>query len=214
MLNGFEHMDSAKVDAFREISNIGAGNAATALSDMLSRKIGMSVPDVRIIPFTEIPDIMGGAEKIVVGGLVDMSGDLSGYIIAVLELKEAYRLASILTGRPEAECKNASEVGVEDLTELDLSALYEIVNILVGSYLSAISSMTSFSIVPSIPYMCVDMVGAMLSIVAIEYGKRGESVLYFETKFVDTQDNISCNFFLLPDHESYQKLLQSLGVDS
>jgi chemotaxis protein CheC len=209
MAGTFDDIDPQQMDVIREIGNIGAGNAATALSGILGRMVGMSVPEVRIIPLSSAPEILGAPDQPVVGGLVDMNGGLTGQILLVLGIREAYVLASILYGR---ETYGISGVDVSAFTELEISALYEVTNILSGSYLSAISALSGLTISPSVPYMCIDMAGAILSLIAVEYGKTGDSALFFETRFIDAEDDLACHFFLLPDKESYKKLMLSLGV--
>lgn len=203
-----EGVNPTLIDIICEIGNIGAGNAATALSGMLRKRVEMSVPKVEIVPLSAIPTLCGSPESPVVGGMVDMTGDMQGQIMLILGIREAYNMSAAAYGRkPELE-----NPGIEHLTETDMSALSEIVNILAGSYLSAISSMTGLMTMPSIPYMSVDMAGALLSVVAIECGMEGDSALFFETKFADEQGGIECSFFLLPDRTSYQKLMEALGV--
>jgi chemotaxis protein CheC len=197
------------MDLIREIGNIGAGNAATALSDILGRRIVMSVPEVKIIPLSAVPQILGEPDAPVVGGMVSMSGGLTGQILLVFGIREAYILASIMCGRDTAHTDN---IDVSVLSDLDLSALYEVTNILAGSYLSAISKLTGLSILPSIPNMSIDMAGAILSLIAVECGKVGDSALFFEARFIDAEDDMTCSFLLLPDEESYEKLMLSLGV--
>ncbi len=203
-------MDPQELDIFREIGNIGAGNAATSLSAILGRKVEMSVPEVRIVPFHEVSELLGMPETPVVGGMVDLEGgDLSGQIMLIMGLEEAYNLASAVCKiKPEAHTGHS----VFDFSDFHMSALNEVTNILVGSYLSAVSSLTGLSIIPSVPSLNADMAGAMLSIIAIKYGETGDYALFFKTEFTDIQDRISCSFFLLPDRDSHRKLLLSLGV--
>ncbi len=203
------HLKPHHMDVIREIGNIGAGNAATALSGILGRRVDMSVPEVKIIPLSYVPQILGEPEDPVVGGMVSMSGGLTGQILLVLGIREAYILASIMCGRDTA---HTDDIDVSILSDLDLSALYEVTNILAGSYLSAISKLTGMSIFPSIPNMSIDMAGAILSLIAIECGKVGDSALFFEARFTDAEDDMTCSFMLLPDEESYEKLMISLGV--
>lgn len=208
MLEKPEGVDPRLIDIICEIGNIGAGNAATALSGMLGKRVEMSVPKVEIVPLSDIPSLSGSPESPVVGGMVDMSGDMRGQIMLILGIREAYNMAMALCGmEPEA-----AEPGIEHLGETEMSAISEIVNIMAGSYLSAISSMTNLVTMPSIPYMSVDMAAALLSVVAIECGKEGDSALFFETKFADEQGGTECSFFLMPDRGSYRKLMESLGV--
>lgn len=199
-------INSKQIDIICELGNIGAGNAATALSGMLGEKIEMSLPKVEIVPLANIPSMSGSPDTPVVGGVVDMSGDLTGQIMMILGMKEACNLASVICG----DARVAGEASPDSLTELGMSAIGEVMNILAGSYLSAISTLAGLVIIPSIPYVCADMVGSVLSIVAIECGEAGDSALFFRTSFSNVQDNIACDFFLLPDRESYKKLMDKL----
>lgn len=209
MPDSLENVDSRNLDIFKEIGNIGAGNAATALAGMLNKQIIMSVPDVEIVPFNDIINILDGPESVVIGVLIDMSGDLNGYILMVLEIKDAYEMISIAMNDDR---KVPEHFTSDDLTEMDKSYLSEMANILVGSYLSAICSLTNLSVTPSVPQLAIDMVGAIISIVAIEYGKIGDSVLFLKTNFSDVNKNMAGHFFLIPDFESYKILIESLGM--
>ena len=206
MAHELNNIGEQGIDTFRELGNIGAGNAATALATILNMKISMSVPEVAVVPFDHIVNILHGPENLVVGVLINMSGDLNGYILMILEIKDACEMTAIALQRH----KPPSQAFVLD--ELDRSALTEIANILVGSYLSAINAMTSLSATPSVPQMAVDMVGAIISIALIEYGEIGDSVLFLKTQFSNEQKNMNGHFFLIPDFESYKILLRSLGL--
>jgi chemotaxis protein CheC len=194
------------IDTFRELGNIGAGNAATALATILNMQISMSVPEVAVVPFNHIVNILHGPENLVVGVLINMSGDLNGYILMILEMKDACEMTAIALQREKPPGQELT------LDEMDCSALTEIGNILVGSYLSAIGAMTGLSATPSVPQMAVDMVGAIISIVLVEYGMIGDSVLFLKTKFSDVHKSMNGHFFLIPDFESYKILMNSLGL--
>ena len=211
MTQNYGNMNPDQLDVIREIANIGAGNAATALSEILGRKVDMSVPEVKITPLSSVSELLGAPDEPVVGGMVNMEDGLTGKIMLILGIREAYLIASIMSGRDTTQ---DAELDYTALSELDLSALYELMNILSGSYLSAISSLTNLCISPSIPSMNVDMAGALLSLIAVECGKTDDSALFFETRFLDDEDDMTCNFFLLPDKESYGKLMDLLGVSS
>ena len=208
-LGSLGQMSPLQIDVFKEIGNIGAGNAVSALAAMLDKPINMSVPDVQIVPFNEIVNILNGPETLVVGELVDLSGDLTGYILLILGIEDAYEMASIALGEARPIPPDMSP---EHLTELEKSAIEEMANILVGAYLSAICTLTNLNITPSIPYTAIDMVGAIISIVAIEYGKTGDSVLFMKTQFSDISKDMAGHFFLIPDYESYKILMNSLGL--
>ena len=199
----------SSIDTFREIGNIGSGNAATSLAAILNMQISMSVPEVEIVPFDHIINILNGPENLVVGVLVNMSGDLNGYILMILEMSDAYEMASMAL---QKEKPMPQVLTPEILDEMDCSTLTEIANILVGSYLSAICAMTSLRVIPSVPQLAIDMVGAIISIVLIEYGKIGDSVLFLKTQFSDVHKKLAGHFFLIPDFASYNILMNSLGL--
>ncbi|NLD49828.1 MAG: chemotaxis protein CheC [Clostridiaceae bacterium] len=200
----FDNLNNLHIDVFKEIGNIGAGNAATALAKMLNKRVNMEVPKVKVLQFKEVNEILGEPEMPVVGLLLNVKGDLSGSIMFILQQEAAHILVNILMGNP-----------LEDFSEFDemgLSALKEIGNILTGSYLSALSTLTGLDIMPSVPEMAIDMAGAIISVPAIEFGKLGDSVLYIETEFSEGTTKVVGDFFLVPDVDSYEILLKALGV--
>lgn len=204
MVKGIDELSNLQLDVLKEIGNIGAGNAATALAKMLNRKIDMEVPRAKILEFKEVSETLGGAELPVVGILLKVNGDMTGNIMFILQQKAATMLVNMLMGRPVDV--------IEDFSELDISALKEIGNILAGSYLSALSTLTNLKIFPSVPDLAIDMAGAILSVPAIQFGKVGDTVLYIETEFSDGDDKVVGDFFLVPDLDTYDVLLKALGV--
>jgi chemotaxis protein CheC len=199
-----DDLSNIQLDVLREIGNIGAGNAATALAKMLNKKVDMDVPKVKILEFKDVNETLGGAEILVIGILLRVNGDLNGDMMFILEYKAARVLVNILMGNsPDKD---------GDFSEIELSALREIGNILAGSYLSALSQLTNLMIMPSVPDMAIDMAGAILSVPAIQFGKVGDTVLYIETEFCEGSTRVVGDFFLIPDIESYDTLLKALGV--
>lgn len=197
-------LNAYHLDVLKEIGNIGAGNAATALAKLLDKKVDMKVPQIRIMGFADVNEVLGGAETPVVGILLGVLGDISGYILFVLEQEAANRLVNILMGNP---------LDMEmEYNEITLSALKEVGNILTGSYLSALSTLTGLRILPDVPALAIDMAGAILSVPAIEMGKTTDTVLYIETEFIQGTDSVIGDFFLVPDTDSYVRLLNTLGA--
>lgn len=197
-------LNSFHLDVLKEIGNIGAGNAATALAKLLNKRVEMKVPQIRIMGFSEVNEVLGGAETPVVGILLTVLGDISGYILFVLEQSAANTLVNILMSKkPDEEM---------EYNEITLSALKEVGNILTSSYLSALSTLTGLSIKPDVPALAIDMAGAILSVPAIEFGKTTDTVLYIETEFIEGKDRVIGDFFLVPDTESYIRLLDTLGA--
>ena len=196
--------NSFQLDVLKEVGNIGAGNAATALAKMLDKKIDMKVPQIKVMKFSEVSDVLGGAENQVVGILLMVQGDITGNIMFVLDKQSSQMLVNILMGNP-IQTPLAFD-------EMSCSALKEIGNILAGSYLSALSNLTGLKIMPDVPGLAIDMAGAILSVPAIEFGKTSDTVLYIENEFTDGQDSVIGDFFLVPDDASYVRLLSALGV--
>lgn len=199
-----KHIGTLQFDVLREIGNIGAGNATTALSQMINSKIDMKVPKVEVLEFKELPDIVGGAESLVVGILLTLDGDIDGMMMFMLEKKSAHHLVNLLM--------NKEITNFEEFSEMDLSALQEIGNIIAGAYLSSLSQMTNLTIASSIPYMSIDMAGAILSVPAIEFGKVGDKALLIQSQFGEDAIEVNGYFILIPSLESYDKIMTSLGL--
>lgn len=209
MVTNIDNLNNLQLDVLKEIGNIGAGNAITSLSILLDKKVNMDVPKVKILEFYKINDTIGGAETLVVGILLDMSGDIRGSIMFILEYKAARILVNMLMNIDTTVSEKC-----EEFNEIELSALSEIGNILASSYITAISSLTGLNILPSVPDLAIDMAGAILSVPAIEFGKVGDTILYIETVFFEGNSKVTGNFYLIPEVESYDILLKALGVIS
>ena len=197
-------MDSMEFDVLTEIGNIGAGNATTALSQLINARIDMRVPKVEMLSFAELAEVVGGAETLVAGILLSIDRDINGTMLFMLESSAAHLLVRRLIGS-----------GAEDdssFTDMEKSALQEIGNIISGAYLSAISSMTGLEISVSVPSLAFDMAGAILSVPAIEFGKLGDEALLIESQFKDMDIDISGYFILIPTMESYKRIMKSLGL--
>lgn len=200
----FDNLDNMHLDILRELGNIGAGNATTALSQLINKRIDMGVPKVNVLEFKEISEVLGGAENPIVGILFGIEGDINGMMMFVLEQKSAHNLVNMLMGR-DIE-------GFAEFSEMDLSALNEIGNIIAGAYLSSLSSLTNLKIIATVPHMAIDMAGAILSVPAIEFGKVGDRALLIQTDFGGEVERVFGYFILIPDMESYAQILNSLGM--
>ena len=198
-----EDMSEEYYDVLKELGNIGAGNATTALAQMLQCKVDMKVPQVKLLNFSEVGTLVGGEEQIMAGVYLLVEGDISGSIMFMVEKKAAHHLVSKLMGIPTVE--------EDDFTEMEISALKEIGNIITGSYLNSLSNLTNLKIIPSYPDLCIDMAGAIMSVPAIEFGVMGDKILLIQTQFTDEID-IDGFFILMPELESYDKMLSSLGL--
>lgn len=191
-----------QLDALKEMVNIGAGNAATALSQLLNRKVDMTVPGVNVIPYDNIFSKIGG-EEVVVGVIVRVLGDTPGNILFVLEKDMAFNIIESLIGQKE-KC----------LTEMANSVLCEIGNIISSSYMNAIAKFTNLVIMPSVPAVSYDMLGAILSTTFIESGQFDEHVLDLETEFLqNNSEKISGHLYYIPMPGSLEKIFNTLGIN-
>ncbi|MCR5544907.1 MAG: chemotaxis protein CheC [Lachnospiraceae bacterium] len=198
-----EEINDKYIDVLKEIGNIGAGNATTAIANMLSLKVDMSVPMVDLTPVEKIGGIIGSEEDIIVGIMLGVETDITGSMMFLLDLPSAHHLVNRMMMRdPEY---------MEDFDEMDLSAVKEIGNIIAGAYLNALSGLTNLTITPTIPYVAVDMAGAILSVPAIQFGMVSDNALIIKTEIGDDL-GISGYFILMPEGDSYAKILSALGV--
>ncbi len=198
-----EKVSQNYLDVLKELGNIGAGNAMTALSQMLNCKVDMRVPQVKLLNFQEVGALMGGEEQIMVGVFLGVEGDITGSMMFLVEKESAKHLINkLMMGMaPEGD----------DFSEMELSAMQEVGNIITGAYLNSLAMMTNLTIVPTPPALTVDMAGAILSVPAIEFGILGDKILLIQSQFFDDVE-IDGYFILIPDLESYSKILGSLGM--
>lgn len=202
----FDNVNSMYFDVLKELGNIGAGNATTAIATMLNLTIDMKVPKVELKAVEDLGGAICPEEETIVGIFLEVQNDISGSMMFLMRLDSAHylvdRLMGGMGGGSSEEC---------EFSEMELSAMKEIGNIIAGSYLSALSTMTNLVITPSVPYISVDMAAAILSVPAIQFGQFGDHALLIETEFGDDV-MIEGYFILLPDEDSYDKILQSLGI--
>lgn len=198
-----ENVTQNYFDVLKEIGNIGAGNAMTALSQMLQCKVDMKVPQVRLLEFQEVGSLMGGEEQLMVGVYLAVEGDITGSIMFLVKQDSAKHLVDKLMMGMGSDGP--------DLNEMELSAMKEISNIITGAYLNSLSTLTNLKIYPSPPALAMDMAGAILSVPAIEFGTIGDRILLIQSQFYDEVE-IDGYFILIPDLESYGKILSSLGL--
>ena len=169
---------------------------------MLQCKVDMSVPKVGLLEFKEVGMAMGGEEQIMAGIYLGVEGDITGSIMFLLEKNSARFLVSKLMGM---------EMEGDDFSEMEYSAMKEVGNIITGAYLNSLSSLTNLKIFPTIPDIAVDMAGAIMSVPAIQFGAVGDRMLLIQTQFFDDVA-IDGYFILIPDMESYSKILSALGM--
>ncbi len=207
-----ESFTSDHLDVLREIGNIGAGHAATALSKLLNKKIDMKVPNVNVVSFDEMMDLAGGADNIVVTVFLRIEGEVTGSMFFVLPLEKASNFIRKMVGDESFSFSHPP------YSEIGLSAMQELGNILSGSYLSSLSDFTNLNLLPSVPALSVDMVGAVIGFGLVEISQRGDHVIVINTELSEYENEekselVEGQFILLPDPDSYQTLFRSLGVE-
>jgi chemotaxis protein CheC len=193
-----------QLDVLKEVGNIGAGNAATALSRLLDKPIDMQVPKVNLLPFEDIVNSLGGSDQVVLAVFLRVIGEVPGNMFFFFTPDSAKRLLSNFAG-----------IDVEQdgtYSEMELSALSEIGNILAGSYLSSLSDFTRLNMIPTVPALAIDMLGAIISYGLLQYGEMGDHALFIDTQFLEGSDQVEGHFFFIPDPEAFSKLFHSLGV--
>ncbi|CFX66313.1 CheC-like protein [Syntrophomonas zehnderi OL-4] len=206
MVEDFSKLSGIQVDALREIGNVGAGNAATALAQMINSRIDMSVPRVNILPFAEVPDLIGGADLHVAGIYLQVDGPAPASILFILPIEQASRLVQMLMGLPAGESKTS------DFSEMEMSAMMELGNIISATYLNALSMFTQLDFIPSVPALGMDMAGALLDAVLAQFGEIADHVLVLETVFKKDNEDVVGNFFLMPEPGALNTILKALGV--
>lgn len=190
-------------DALREIGNIGSGHAATALSTLLQRRIDMSVPKVWAIPFEQVSSIIGELDSPQAVIYVKVEGEVSGKAVFFFPVESAEIVVQTLLGT-----SNLVDLYFDEMAQ---SALKEVGNILVSSFLIALTQFSGIPLQPSVPALAVDMIGASLDAIFLEEGALDETVLFIDTQLTGIP-KIEGQFIFLPDDGSLNKLLGAMGL--
>ena len=196
------------IDVLREIGNIGAGNAATALATILDEKVEISLPIVKITDFDTAVRALGGAESMTVGVLVNFFGEANGMIMFLLKMEDAKTILSILLRDFEEENDDEDEI-----SELKLSAIREIGNILGSSYINSIATLTGLQINLSVPYIAIDMAGALMSVPIIEFGAVGDKIMFIEEIFSGSENDLKSNVIMFAQIDTLKLIMERLGLE-
>ena len=196
-----EQMSTTYYDVLKEIGNIGAGNATTALASLLQSKVDMKVPQVMMLEFKDVGTLLGGEEQELAAAYLGVEGDINGSILFLIKKETAMMIAKKLLG----------DYCGDELGEMECSAVKEVSNIITGSYLNAIATLTGLTIYPSVPDLAVDMAGAILSVPAIQFGIMGDKILLIQSQLTN-EIEMDGYFIMVPEPESYVKILSSLGI--
>ncbi len=204
-INSYDQLNSFQIGVLKEIGSIGAGNAATALAQTLVKEVMITVPEVKILDYNSAIRFIGAPELLVAGELVRLSGDISGTMLYMQKLEFINVILQTVLGR--------TVTSFDQLDEMDISAVTEIGNIIISSYVNAIASLTGIDIDLSVPSVAVDMIGAIASIPMIEYGYESNSIMIIDVDFICEGNTMPSNLILVPDVASLGYLLDKLGIN-
>jgi chemotaxis protein CheC len=193
------------IDVLKEIGNIGAGNAATSLGMILNAEVNIQLPNVLITGFDTAVNALGGAEAMTVGVLLNFSGEANGMIMFLLGMDDAQNITSILVQDDAG--------GEEGLSDIKRSAIQEIGNILGSAYINSIAQLTGLRIDVSIPYIAIDMAGALLSVPIIQFGAVGDKVLFIEESFYTDERKLNSNVIMFAEVDTLQSIMGRLGLE-
>ena len=203
-IKNYDELNSLELDALREIGSMGTGNAATSLSQMLGRTVNITRPEVRIMEYTEAIEWIGGPEEITAGVLVKLSGHLTGIMLSVQPLEFVNIVLESMMGMTVEE--------YSQLTEMEHSALVEVGNIMISSFINALSGLANMEVNLTVPAFTVDMQGAILAVPMAEYGGQSDYIMTIGGNFVTENKQVPCRLLMSPDVRSLNALLRRLGV--
>ena len=203
-LKSYEDMNLQELDVMKEISSIGTSHAATSLSKLLQKEVRISIPEVSVLSYEETVDRMGNIEELVAATLVQMSNEVNGLMLFVFKLDMANVVLEKLIGRKYES--------FEEMDELDYSALEEVGNIIICSYVNAFAQLVDVGIDLSVPSSTVNMLGGVLTVPIAEYGYETDKLMYINAEFIMDGEKLSDGLLMLPDIESLNRILEKLGI--
>lgn len=205
-IQSYDELSSLELDALKEIGSIGTGNAATALSSMIGKQVRIEVPEVRIMGYNEAIEWIGGPEEITAGVLVKIGGQISGIMLSVQQLD----FVNLVLGSMLDKCVE----DYDELREMECSALIEVGNIMISTFINALSGLAGINIELTVPAFTVDMQGAIMAVPMAEYGGQSDYIMTIGGDFVCEGKKTPCRLLLSPEIRSLNYLLGKLGVIS
>lgn len=199
-------LKTLQLDALREVANIGAGHAATALSQMTDRRIMINVPEINIARLEDVPETLGVTAEVVAAVLMHMLGDLTGRMLLMLPETNAQLLCDLLLRRAPGTTTT--------FDELEQSSLKEAGNILGGAYMNALSDFMGMMLLPSVPSLAVDLSGAVLTTAYLNFGHDRDFVFCVGTNFLfqEAGRELEGHFLLLPDLASLNAIFDAIRL--
>ncbi len=199
-------LNDLHLDALKEFGSIGSGNAATVLSQLLCRRVEMTIPEIEIVRVEEVAKVMGEDEKLVAGVYFRIYGNATGSILFTFPREDALSLVNLLL--PE----NKEERTI--FTPLGESALKEAGNIIAGAYITALSGLLGKTLILSVPQLAIDMLGSIIDFIQIEISAVADYVLVMQIEFKDERGSVRGHFFILPNQEFLNIMLNAIGPEN
>lgn len=194
----------SQLDILKEIGTVGSGRAATALSELISKKVEINVPEVNLVPLENISNLLKDRDRLFFVIDMEITGEITGRIFLLFSPEDARHLAGSLLGKPK------EEIDLRD--EMLQSSVKESANILCGSYISALADMTRLNILISSPSLAIDMVGAILDFIFIQIAQTTEEALIIKTDLKVSKTSLEGLFLFFPSSESLNKIFEALGL--
>ena len=205
-IKNYDELNFLEIDTLREIGSIGTGNAATALSQLLQKEVRITMPEVRIMGYNEAIDWIGGAEEITAGVLMRLGGEINGIMLSVQQMDFVNLVLESMLGHGIKEYM--------ELHEMECSALVEVGNIMISTFINALSGLAEIGINLTVPAFTVDMQGAIMAVPMAEFGGQSDYIMTIGGNFVCENRQVPCRLLLSPDVRSLNFLLRKLGVTS
>ena len=203
-IKNYDELSSLELDTLKEIGSIGTGNAATSLSALIGKTVRIQMPEVRIMGYNEAIEWIGGPEEITAGVLVKLSGQMTGIMLSVPPLEFVNTVLSSMLSHTITD--------YSELTEMENSALVEVGNIMISTFITALSGLSGMEVNLTVPAYTVDMQGAILAVPMAEYGGQSDYIMTIGGNFVSESKQVPCRLLMSPDLRSLNALLRKLGV--
>ena len=197
--NNLVALSALQLDVIKEIGNIGAGNAATALSELLGSKVEMAIPGLKFLSFEEIVDLLGGKDQIMTSVIFELKGDIRGVILQVVQLPFANKITNSFLQKNLTDLNN--------MDDMEKSALSEVANIMTGNYVKAMAAFENMVIQISVPEQRTGTLEKTLKEPISVLVKDGD-IMFVEEHFIISGNEYTCHMIMVPDTPSLNRLLQ------
>ena len=204
-ISRYEEMNDMKLDIFKEMGSIGGGNAATALSSMRNARVSMALPRAEILEFNDALARLGDPEIVIAGVLVELTGEIQGIMLFIIPEEFSDEVLFRMLGK--------TRTALLELDEIESSVLTEIGNIVISSYVTALSSLAGVEVELSVPQLAVNMLGGIMSLPMAMMGQQSDRIMMVTGEFNIDDKALNSGMLLLPNVESLNILMKKLGVD-